>query len=110
MKRSNREGKSMDKSKLVNKKPGKASKESVVSYTIDSVVKFLAERYGITPSFLSGRTASTGSSQIGSECIAVQDRGHDVFKVWPLSVKESELRGDLSGIYEITRGLVIYRL
>ena len=92
--------KSKSKSKAANKKAGKASKEALVPYTIDAVVKFVAERYDIPVDALSGKRAPVARPQIGGPCIVVQAEGKDFLGVLPLSEKERDLRGGLMDMIE----------
>ena len=45
-----------------------------VPYTIDAVLKFVGERYGVSLSRLSGRMAPGALPLIGDKCMVVQDR------------------------------------
>jgi hypothetical protein len=71
-----------------------------VPYTIDAVLKFVGERYGVSLSRLSGRMAPGALPLIGDKCMVVQVDGKDSLGIVPLSRRESNLKNGLMGIIE----------
>ena len=62
-----------------------------VPYTIDAVLKFVGERYGVSLSRLSGRMAPGALPLIGDKCMVVQVDGKDSLGIVPLSRREELL-------------------
>ena len=97
-------GRNMGKKNMGKKNMGreKVSRQAAkdVPYTIDAVLKFVGERYGVSLSRLSGRMAPGALPLIGDKCMVVQVDGKDSLGIVPLSRRESNLKNGLMGIIE----------
>lgn len=71
-----------------------------VLYTIESVLKFVGERYGVSLSRLSGRMSPGAPPLIGDKCMVVQVDGKDSLGIVPLSKREENLKNGLMGVIE----------
>ena len=88
------------RNKSSDKKVSRKSREAIIPCTIDAVVRFVSERYGLPLADLSGKRAPSARPQIGGPCIVVQAGGKDFVGVLPLVEKERDLRGGLMDMIE----------
>ena len=97
-------GRNMGKKNMGKKNMGreKVSRQAAkdVPYTIDAVLKFVGERYGVSLSRLSGRMAPGALPLIGDKCMVVQVDGKDSLGIVPLSRREENLKHGLMGVIE----------
>jgi len=92
--------KNKSRNKSSDKKASRKSREAIIPCTIDAVVRFVSERYGLPLADLSGKRAPSARPQIGGPCIVVQAGGKDFVGVLPLAEKERDLRIGLMDIIE----------